>query len=421
MDSIIINGPTKIKGTVRVSGSKNSALPIMAACLLTSDRCEIRGVPELADTELMCFLMDQLGTYTRRTTSGSLAVEMEDESQVTAHYDIVRKMRASICVMGPVLARRKKAVISMPGGCVIGVRPIDLHLKGMEALGAKITEGNGYVRLEADRLRGAEIYLGGRHGSTVLGTTNVLCAATLAEGRTVIECAACEPEIADLAHFLNKMGARISGIGSPRLVIEGVEALHGASHSLIPDRIEAGTLIAAAAMAGDGVTVENVRVDHLGALFDVLRQAGVVIETNGSTCFVPPVENLKSVELTTLPYPGYPTDLQAQVMAMLTVCDGLGLVTEKVFPDRFMHVPELNRLGANIVKEGPTAIVRGPRRLRGAEVMASDLRASAALILAGIVAEGKTTVNRVYHLDRGYEHLENKLKNLGADVQRISK
>lgn len=420
MDSMVIEGPTRLAGTVRAGGAKNAALPIMAACLLTSQECRIDRVPELADAEMMLFLLDQLGALTTPTDTG-VSIVIDDESRVVAHYDIVRKMRASICVMGPLLARRKKAVISKPGGCVIGVRPIDLHLKGLKALGAKITEEQGYVILEADRLKGAEIFLGGRHGSSVLGTANVLCAATLAQGRTVIECAACEPEIADLGVFLTKMGAKITGIGSPRLVIEGVEELHGASHELIPDRVEAGTILIAAVLAGDGVTIENCRSDHLGALIDIMRNAGVDIETNGTVCRVPRAERFQSSELTTLPYPGFPTDLQAQMMTLLATADGLSIVTEKIYPDRFMHVPELNRLGADIVKEGATAIVRGPRRLQGAEVMASDLRASAALVLAGLVAEGQTTVNRVYHLDRGYEHFENKLKQLGATVYRISK
>jgi len=421
MDSMVIEGPARLKGEVTVSGSKNAALPIMAACLLADGPCRIDRVPELADTQLMCLLLEQLGAEVAETDVGSLTIEITDNSQFLAHYDIVRKMRASVCVLGPLLARRKKAVVSLPGRCVIGVRPIDLHLKGLRALGAEIREEDGYVFAEADRLRGAQIFLGGRHGSTVLGTANVLSAAVLAEGRTVIDCAACEPEIADLVRFLNKMGARISGIGSPRLVIDGVESLHGASHTLIPDRIEAGTLIVAAAMVGDGVLIKNLCADHLGALLDKLREVGARIEIEGDACTVHPSPRLQSAEFATLPYPGFPTDLQAQMVALLAGADGLSLITEKIFPDRFMHVAELNRLGADIVKEAPTAILRGPQKLRGAEVMASDLRASAALVLAGLVASGKTTVNRIYHLDRGYERFDEKLRVLGVDVHRVSK
>ncbi|MFH0963824.1 MAG: UDP-N-acetylglucosamine 1-carboxyvinyltransferase [Planctomycetota bacterium] len=420
MDSMVIEGPTRLKGEVTVSGSKNAALPIMAACLLAGEKCTLSSVPELADTELMSLLLEQLGARVEATGPHSLTIETTDERQVLAHYDIVRKMRASVCVLGPLLARRKKAVVSLPGGCVIGDRPIDLHLKGLAALGAHIREENGYVIAEARKLRGGNVFLGGRHGSTVLGTANVLCAAVLATGTTVIDCAACEPEIADLARFLNRMGAKISGMGSPRLTIRGVTKLRGASYRLIPDRIEGGTLIIAAAMAGGGVTVRNVRADHLSALLDKLREIGVEVETDRNSCRVGPVRRLHSTEFATLPYPGFPTDLQAQMLALLSGADGLSIITEKVFPDRFMHVPELNRLGANIIKEGSTAILKGPRTLHGAEVMASDLRASAALVLAGLAATGKTTVNRIYHLDRGYERFHEKLQALGARVDRVS-
>ncbi|MCX5676306.1 MAG: UDP-N-acetylglucosamine 1-carboxyvinyltransferase, partial [Planctomycetota bacterium] len=328
-------------------------------------------------------------------------------------------MRAGICVLGPLVARRGKAEVSLPGGCAIGDRPVDLHLKGLRALGARLDVRHGYVVGASKRLRGAEMYLGGPFGSSVTGTANVLMAAVLARGTTVIDCAACEPEVQDLARLLVKMGADIQGIGSPRLLIEGVERLSGAEHTVIPDRIEAGTFLVAAAATGGDVTVEGARWNDLFSLVHLLREAGAEVEHFDDTVHIRAPRRLRSVDVTTLPFPGFPTDLQAQTMAMLTVADGISVVTEKIYPDRFRHVAELTRMGAAIRKEGPAAVVHGPQKLSGAHVMASDLRASAALVIAALVAEGKTVIHRVYHLDRGYERLEKKLNRLGARIRRI--
>jgi UDP-N-acetylglucosamine 1-carboxyvinyltransferase len=354
----------------------------------------------------------------QRLPDGSIEVETIDASPYTAPYGHVSKMRASICVLGPLLARRKQARVSMPGGCVFGFRPIDLHLKGLRALGADIRNEHGYIVVEAEKLRGARVYLGGPFGSSVLGTANVMMAAVLAEGTTIIEAAACEPEIADLARFLIAMGARIDGVGTPRLEITGVDELHAVDYRIINDRIEAGTFLIAGAMVGTDVTVENARVEHLSAVIDVLESMGVQLSAESNTIRVRGNPVPRAVELTTFPYPGFPTDLQAQIMAYLSLAQGVSLITEKVYPDRFMHIAELARMGAKIRKEGPTAIVVGVKQLSGAPVMASDLRASACLVLAGLVANGVTEVNRVYHLDRGYERIEDRLQNLGALMQR---
>lgn len=337
-----------------------------------------------------------------------------------APYDLVRKMRASVCVLGPLLARKRKAKVSVPGGCVIGPRPIDIHLKGLRALGAEVTVEKGYVILEGKNLAGNTIFLGGRFGSTVLGTDNVMMAAALAKGTTVIESAACEPEVIDLANLLVKMGAQIHGIGSPTLTIHGVEQLHGVEHTVISDRIEAGTFLAAAAVTRSEVTLKSARAEHLGAVVDKLDEAGVKIERRGPDLVVRGNGELKPTDVITMPYPGFPTDMQAQFMVLMAITPGISVITEKIFPDRFMHVAELARLGADIALEGPSAIVKGVRRLSGAPVMASDLRASAGLVLAGLVAEGQTLVNRVYHLDRGYEKLDEKLRSLGARIERLS-
>jgi UDP-N-acetylglucosamine 1-carboxyvinyltransferase len=348
-----------------------------------------------------------------------MRVEVRDESSSHAPYDRVRKMRASICVLGPMLAKRGFARVSMPGGCAIGARPVDLHLRGLRALGAEIHLESGDIVARTDRLRGEEIFLGGPFGSTVLGTVNVMLAAVLAEGTTVIESAACEPEIQDLAAYLGAAGAKISGAGTPRLVIEGVRELRGVEHTVIPDRIEAGTFMLASAVSNGEVRLRNVRLDHLMALVDKLREIGVQVETDNGGAVVSSARRLEPADVTTQPYPGFPTDLQAQLMTLLCLADGNSAITEKIFPDRFMHVAELLRMGADIRKEGPTAIVTGVRKLIGAPVMASDLRASAALVLAGVVAEGTTEIRRVYHIDRGYESIEDKFRNLGADIQRV--
>jgi UDP-N-acetylglucosamine 1-carboxyvinyltransferase len=328
-------------------------------------------------------------------------------------------MRGSICVMGPLLGRLKTAAVSLPGGCVIGARPINLHLKGFEALGAKVTIEGGYVHARAKRLVGAALFLGGRTGPTVLGTANVMMAATLAEGVTVIESAACEPEVVDLANFLNAMGAQVSGAGSPTVTITGVKELHGAEHEVIPDRIEAATYAIAAAATNGEVTLRGARADHLRAVLDKLKDAGAGIERCGGDITVRRKGRLKPVDITTLPYSGFPTDVQAQMMALMTLTPGISIITERIFESRFMHVSELTRLGADIEIEGPSAIVKGGKPLSGAPVMASDLRASAALVIAGLAARGTTQVNRVYHIDRGYENIDGKLRQLGARIERI--
>ena len=328
-------------------------------------------------------------------------------------------MRGSICILGPLLGRLRKAQVSLPGGCVIGTRPIDLHLKGMRDLGTKITIEKGYIIAKAPRLVGTETFLGGRSGPTVLGTANVMMAASLAEGVTIIESAACEPEVIDLANFLIAMGAKITGAGSPTVTITGVKELHGAEHEVIPDRIEAATFIIAAAATNGEVLIKGARADHLHAVLDKLREAGVKIERSGPNLLVKRGARLKPVDITTLPYSGFPTDVQAQMMALMALTPGISIITERIFESRFMHVPEMARLGADISIEGPSAIVKGGRPLSGAPVMASDLRASAALVICGMTAKGSTQVNRIYHLDRGYEKIDTKLKNLGARIERV--
>ncbi len=420
MDKFVIQGGGRLKGEVEISGSKNAALPILAAALLGEGTSVLNGVPDLADVRHMVDLLGDLGAEVSRGDDGRMEISVTDESHSHAEYDRVRKMRASICVLGPLLARRGKARVAMPGGCAIGSRPINLHLRGLRALGAKIDLDGGDVIATADRLRGSSIFLGGPFGSTVLGTANVMSAATLAQGTTVIESAACEPEIVDLANFLTRMGAKIRGAGSPRLVIEGVEALNAAEHTVVPDRIEAGTFMIAAALTNGEVTLRNCCTDHMMAVVDKLREVGVIVEQTNGAAVASSVRRLEPADVTTQPYPGFPTDLQAQLMTLLTLADGNSAITEKVFPDRFMHVAELLRMGADIRKEGPTAIVTGVRQLVGAPVMASDLRASAALVLAGLVARGQTTIQRVYHIDRGYERIELKLRSLGANIERVS-
>jgi UDP-N-acetylglucosamine 1-carboxyvinyltransferase len=420
MDKIVITGGRKLKGEVSVSGAKNSALPIMAAALLSDEESILENVPDLRDIQTMVKLLRALGAKAL-FEDGKVMIKPGKNLKPVAPYKLVSTMRASVCVLGPLLARMGHAEVSVPGGCVIGPRPIDLHLKGLSALGAKmeIQHGNVIAKV-AKSLRGSEIFLGGAFGSSVLATGNVLMAATLAKGTTIIENAACEPEVVDLARFLKKMGARISGEGSPVLEVEGVKKLHGAKYSIIPDRIEAGTYMFAAAMTGGDVLIKNADPSHQNAVIDKLRQAGVRIEKGktGTTMRVTRKGKLHPVDVTTLPFPGFPTDMQAQMMALMSVTPGISVITEKIYPDRFMHVSEMNRMGSRIFLEGPSAIVHGVKRLSGAPVMASDLRASAALVIAGLVAEGKTEVHRVYHLDRGYEKLEEKFSSLGAVIGR---
>ena len=419
MDSFVIEGGRVLHGEVTLSGAKNAALPIMAASILAHGKVTLHEVPRLRDIETMIKILTKLGVRTEWIGENSIELEVVDEKCSAAPYKLVKTMRASICVLGPLLARRGCARVAHPGGCVIGVRPINLHIKGLRALRASVNVKHGDVIAEAVHLFGDEIYLGGPNGSTVLGTANVLCAAVLAEGHTIIENAACEPEIVELARFLNKMGANISEIGSKRLEIEGVEELHGTEFTIPPDRIEAGTFMVAGALTRGNILIKDARREHLGAVYDALRRIGVEIihESNGIRVTGP--KQFHHVDLVTGPYPALPTDMQAQIMTMLCLANGISVVTERIYPDRFMHVAELSRMAANIRKEGATAIIQGVDHLSGAPVMASDLRASAALVLAGLVARGTTTVNRVYHIDRGYERIEEKLAALGAHIQRV--
>ncbi|MFZ4774021.1 MAG: UDP-N-acetylglucosamine 1-carboxyvinyltransferase [Terrimicrobiaceae bacterium] len=417
MDKILVHGGRRLSGSVRISGSKNSALPILAATLLTREACVISRVPDLSDIHYMLTILSELGCEVERASG---VVTIKAEKVITeAPYDIVRKMRASVCILGPLLGREKEATVSLPGGCIIGDRPIDLHLRGFEALGAAVRVQSGNVKVLAPELRGATISLRGKFGSTVLGTDNVMMAAVLAEGTTVIDGAAEEPEVVDLANFLIAMGAKIEGAGTRRIIIEGVKELHGAEHEVIPDRIEAGTFLVAAAICGDGVTLTRVEPSHLTAVTEPLVQAGFLIETGANRITIKPNGARRPLKLDALPYPSFPTDMQAQMCALLATTDGISVVTDNVFPQRFMHVAELKRMGANIELQGQTAIIHGVEQLSGAPVMASDLRASAALVLAGLHAEGVTEVNRVYHIDRGYESIDEKLNSLGAEIERV--
>jgi UDP-N-acetylglucosamine 1-carboxyvinyltransferase len=417
MDKIRIRGGHPLSGSIKVSGSKNSSLPILAATLLTREPCVIHAVPDLSDTHYMLQILTHLGAQVERA-SGTVSVTAEKVHSV-APYDVVRKMRASVCVLGPSLGRCKEATVAMPGGCVIGDRPIDLHLKGFEALGAAVRVEGGDIKVFAPKLTGAVIDMQGKFGPTVLGTDNVMMAAVLAEGVTVIEGAAQEPEVVDLATFLNKMGAKIEGAGTRRIIIEGVRELHGAEHRVIPDRIEAGTFLVAGAMAGREVTVKRVRPEHVRAVTDALAKCGFPLDIGEDTISIRSNGVARPLELATAPYPGFPTDMQAQMCALLSTGKGTSSITENVFPQRYMHVAELKRMGAQVKLEGATAVIDGVDQLLGAPVMASDLRASAALVLAGLNAEGITEVNRVYHIDRGYEHLDEKLRELGAHIERV--
>ncbi len=417
MDKILVHGGHPLSGVVKISGSKNSALPILAATLLTKEPCVIHHVPDLSDIHYMLQILSHLGAQVERA-SGTVTVQAE-KIRTIAPYEIVRKMRASVCVLGPLLGREKEATVSLPGGCVIGDRPIDLHLKGFEALNAAHRVEQGNVKVFAGQLSGSRVSLRGSLGPTVLGTDNVMMAATLAEGVTVIEDAAAEPEVVDLANFLNKMGAKITGAGTPTIVVEGVKELHGATHEVIPDRIEAGTFLVAAAIAGREVTLRRVQPQHLDTVISALNDAGFKTSTAGSSLTLHGNGAPKALNLITEPYPGFPTDMQAQMCALLSRTGGLSSISETVFPQRFMHVSELKRMGADIELKGSTAFIKGVEKLSGAPVMASDLRASAALVLAGLKADGMTEVNRVYHIDRGYESIDEKLNGLGAQIERV--
>lgn len=461
MDTFVIQGGRRLFGRVRINGSKNSALPLLAGVLLTDETFTLRDVPSLADVRNMVKLLLQLGCERvdnppeeTAIPGGVISLRATDPSQSHARYDIVRTMRASICTLGPMLAKRGYARVSMPGGCAIGDRPVDLHLRGLAALGAQITltAGDIIARVPPGGLTGATIFLGGPFGSTVLGTANVMSAAALANGVTIIESAACEPEVADLANMLNAMGARITGAGTPRVTIEGVRELKGVDWTIIPDRIEAGTFMMAAAITNGDLTLDNCPMDALLSSVYTLEQAGVHVSTLAGVASTGPSRQrtpalaitsgssdpsrataddpmrrtvritcdriLRPVEVTTQPHPGFPTDLQAQLVSLLSLADGNSVVTERIFPDRFLHVAELLRMGAKITRQGPSVIITGTRKLVGAPVMASDLRASASLVLAGMAAHGTTVVNRVYHLDRGYERMEDRLRGLGASIER---
>ncbi len=420
MEKFIVHGGKQLEGSVNISGSKNAALPILAATLLTREQCVIRRVPDVSDTNYMLQILQNLGAEVERA-SGNVVIKCEKLRSHEAPYDLVRKMRASVCVMGPLLARHNRASVSLPGGCVIGDRPIDLHLRGLEGLGAEATVEGGNVHLEARYgLTGKVIDMSGKHGATVLGTDNVMMAAVLAKGTTVITGAACEPEVVDLANFLNAMGAKITGAGSPRIQIEGVSELGGVEHTVIPDRIEAGTFMIAGAMAAkESITIKRVVPEHLSSLTEVLRRCGCKVETTKTTVTVSRAKNPVGANITTEPYPGFPTDMQAQMCALFATTPGMSVVRDTIFPQRFMHASEMKRMGANIEVDDGTAIINGVAQLSAAPVMASDLRASAALVLSALTAKGNTEISRVYHIDRGYEHIDEKLINLGAEIERL--
>lgn len=419
MEKLIIKGGKPLNGTITISGAKNAALPIMANCLLTNDPVILEGIPRLADVDTMCEILREMGATTEWLSKNELKIHAKNEDKSTASYELVSKMRASICLLGPLLGKRGVADVSLPGGCVIGTRPIDLHIKGLQKLGAEIKLENGFVKATAPNLKGANIFLGGQFGSSVLATGNVISAAVLAEGETVISFAACEPDIEDLANFLIACGADIKGAGTHRLVINGVKKLKGCRYKIIPDRIETGTFMAAVMATGGELTLKNARPQHLDAVIDTMISAGATIKTKTDEIYIKMDGRPKAVDFTALAYPGFPTDMQAQMMAVLSIASGTSIVTDKIFPDRYMHASELTRMGAEVKTETGRAVINGVASLSGAPVMASDLRASACLIIAGLAAKGETILTRIYHLDRGYENIEEKLNNVGADVKRV--
>ena len=418
MEKLKVTGGYRLKGEVKASGAKNAALPILAASLLTADDLVLNNVPHLSDIRTMGKLLSGLGMVVEREEqSETVRLNAKSLTTLTAPYELVKTMRASIVTLGPMLARFGEARVSLPGGCAIGARPVDQHIKGLQTLGAEVVIDHGYVVAKAKRLKGAHIVT---DMVTVTGTENLLMAATLAEGTTVIENAAREPEVVDLANCLTAMGAKIRGAGTPVIEIEGVSSLHGATHSVLPDRIETGSFLVAALMTRGDVTVTHAAPHTLDIVLDKLREAGAQIETGEDWIRVSIDERPKAVSVRTVPHPGFPTDMQAQFMALDTIAEGTGRITETIFENRFMHVPELQRLGANITVDGHTAVVTGVEELSGANVMATDLRASASLVIAGLVAKGETIVDRIYHLDRGYDHMEVKLASLGACIERIA-
>jgi UDP-N-acetylglucosamine 1-carboxyvinyltransferase len=417
MDKLLIRGGNRLSGDVVISGAKNAALPILCAGLLTADNLHLSNIPNLQDVSTMLKLMRQMGLRIEQE-SGSNQVTLNggDITKLEAPYELVKTMRASILVLGPLLARFGEAKVSLPGGCAIGSRPVDQHIKGLQAMGAEITIDAGYIYAKAKRLKGTRIVT---DMITVTGTENLLMAAVLAEGETVLENAAREPEVSDLAHLLVAMGAKIEGIGTDRLVIQGVDKLHGASHTVIADRIETGTFLCAVAAVGGDVTLKNTRSNLLDAALDKLREAGAILTSGDDWIRVQMARRPKAVSFRTTEYPGFPTDMQAQFMALNCIAEGTSHVTETIFENRFMHVQEMNRLGAAIDIEGNTAIVKGVEKFIGAPVMATDLRASASLVIAGLAAQGETLIERIYHLDRGYDRMENKLSSIGAQIERV--
>ncbi|TAN25473.1 MAG: UDP-N-acetylglucosamine 1-carboxyvinyltransferase [Castellaniella sp.] len=416
MDKLLIRGGRPLKGEVRISGAKNAALPILCAALLTDEPLQLTNVPVLRDIATTLSLLARMGMRTERHDEESVTLQANQIHSQEAPYELVKTMRASILVLGPLLARFGHARVSLPGGCAIGQRPVDQHIKGLAAMGADIRIEHGFVVAQATRLKGANILT---DMVTVTGTENLLMAATLAEGRTVLENAACEPEVVDLANVLSTMGARIEGQGTDRIVIEGVSRLHGAHHRVVPDRIEAGTFLCAVAAAGGDITLRQAKPDTLGAVLDKLRDTGLEITTGEDWIRARMASRPHATGFRTSEYPGFPTDMQAQLMALNTLSEGTAVITENIFENRYMHVQELCRMGADIEIDGHTAVVKGIPQLLGATVMATDLRASASLVIAGLAAHGQTTVERIYHLDRGYERMERKLQALGADIQRI--
>jgi len=418
LEKLIVKGGNRLVGAVKTSGAKNAVLPIIAASILGTTPSHLDEVPMLEDVHTISEVLKCLGLAVECSPEKNvLDIDSTEITSYEAPYELVRTMRASFLVMGPLLARIGKARISMPGGCAIGARPIDIHLKGFEALGVKIEQGHGYIEASApEGLKGTSIYF---DFPSVGATENIMMAASLAEGTTILENAAEEPEIVDLANYLNKMGAKIRGAGTDTIRIEGVDKLHGADYTIIPDRIEAGTYMIAAAMTGGDIVVENVLPEHQKPLIAKLREAGAVVEEDIDKVRVIGKNQLKAVSIKTLPYPGFPTDMQAQMMAMMVIAEGRSKVTETVFENRFMHVVELNRMGAQISTEGRSAVIDGPCKLTGCDVRATDLRAGAAMILAGLVAEGTTRIGDLHHIDRGYENIVAKLKNLGADIERV--
>ncbi len=416
MDKLAIQGGACLSGDVRISGAKNAALPILCAGLLSADTLNLENLPKLRDISTSLTLLGHLGMQVSLDDQGGVALQAAHLDKLEAPYELVKTMRASILVLGPILARYGEARVSLPGGCAIGSRPVDLHIKGLQAMGAEIHIEHGYIHAKASRLKGARIFM---DTVTVTGTENLMMAATLADGTTFLENAAREPEVVDLANCLIAMGARIEGAGSDVIVIEGVDKLHGATHKIMPDRIETGTYLVAAAITQGQIRVLNTRADIIESVLDKLREAGAEIDVGNDWISLEMRTRPKAVNLKTAPYPAFPTDMQAQFMALNCIAEGVGTVTETIFENRFMHVQEMQRLGADIAVEGNTALVRGVDKLEGAVVMATDLRASASLVLAALVAEGETIIERIYHIDRGYECIEEKFAQLGARIRRI--